>query len=585
MNIVNSSFLCLDINSDNVGGIAHYIRDGRIIKSVLHMANVENNDVTYAIKTVLEELDSKTGIRFDTAYITGEFGQSFFNVNLVTCRWDKNHLVNNADMLAEIKKIENHPELCLFHIIPSGYTDGLSGIESTPVGKKCKILKSRFNVIRYQKNDIENIISMLKKTYIHAKSFQDKAFLISTKYSRKNENSLQIEMGGDFTTVSIWRSGFPVVFKKIPAGQNSIVKKIQSELNIPYNEARDLKNSSADIFTNSSDSFNIINLAYKYTKDDINSIIIQEIWDILETIKTVVNPFTEKYRLNNIYIYGTGSNIKNLDKYFAEEFDAPATILEADEALQCFSKRLFSNPDKKEKTSIWFENKITDKIANLFTKKETFFNPIFPSTMAFDVNNEWTYSQFKSADISCVHIDITDGFFVNTIYGNIDDIKTIKKNSNLKTQVHLMTETPVVLGKQAINAGADTVILSAEAIGSKNAISELKKIGGRVGLAINPNTSIHVLTDVIKQLDDVLILAVEPGMGGQTFKPDVLSKVKSLVATRDKYKLNFKITVDGGINDTVAKLCWAAGADYLVSGAHLKSAPDFPLAVNNLLKK
>ena len=80
-------------------------------------------------------------------------------------------------------------------------------------------------------------------------------------------------------------------------------------------------------------------------------------------------------------------------------------------------------------------------------------------------------------------------------------------------------------------------------------------------------------------------MSVIPGAAGQTFDTSALHKISVLAATRKKYNLNFTISVDGGINDTTAQMCWDAGADVLVSGSYLAHAPDFPLAVQSLLKK
>ncbi len=80
-------------------------------------------------------------------------------------------------------------------------------------------------------------------------------------------------------------------------------------------------------------------------------------------------------------------------------------------------------------------------------------------------------------------------------------------------------------------------------------------------------------------------MAVTPGAAGQKFNPDVLRKISVLAATRKKYGLKFLISVDGGIDDKTAQMCWNAGADLLVSGSYLARATDFPLAVQSLLKK
>ena len=101
---------------------------------------------------------------------------------------------------------------------------------------------------------------------------------------------------------------------------------------------------------------------------------------------------------------------------------------------------------------------------------------------------------------------------------------------------------------------------------------------------MGPESPISLLKTVLRDLDEVMIMAVTPGAAAQPFNKDVLTKIAALAATRKKYGLKYKISVDGGINPDTAKLCWDAGADLLVSGSYLETAPDFPLAVQGLLR-
>ena len=89
----------------------------------------------------------------------------------------------------------------------------------------------------------------------------------------------------------------------------------------------------------------------------------------------------------------------------------------------------------------------------------------------------------------------------------------------------------------------------------------------------------------LRDVDEFLIMAVAPGAAGQKFDTNVLQKISALSTTRKKHGLKYIISVDGGINDITAQKCWAAGADFLVSGSYLASAPDFTMAVQSLLKK
>jgi ribulose-phosphate 3-epimerase len=147
-----------------------------------------------------------------------------------------------------------------------------------------------------------------------------------------------------------------------------------------------------------------------------------------------------------------------------------------------------------------------------------------------------------------------------------------------------MTESPSIWARDAINAGADTVILSTNTSGVRDAINVIKNAGKRCGIAINPETPVDVIVPVLKNIDEVMVMGVKPGAAGQEFDETVLQKIKVLNYTRKKHSLKYLISVDGGINPKTAKLCWNAGADLLVSGSYLAHAHDFPLAVQSLLK-
>ena len=178
-----------------------------------------------------------------------------------------------------------------------------------------------------------------------------------------------------------------------------------------------------------------------------------------------------------------------------------------------------------------------------------------------------------------------DGFYVDRIAGGIDELKNIRARTNAHLHVHLMTESPVVWAADAIAAGADTVILSTNTSGLKTAVRNVRAAGRRVGVALHPDSNVSLLKPILREIDEVMVMAVAPGAAGQAFDPGALHKISVLAGTRKKYGLQFTISVDGGINESTAQLCWDAGADLLVSGSYLARAADFPLAVQSLMKK
>ena len=207
-----------------------------------------------------------------------------------------------------------------------------------------------------------------------------------------------------------------------------------------------------------------------------------------------------------------------------------------------------------------------------------------PSTLCFNMNDLTTYTMFASAGISMIHVDIMDGFYVDKIAGSIQELSNIRTDTKAHLHVHLMTESPSVWAADAINAGADTIIISTNTAGVRDAINIIKSAGKRCGIALNPDSAPEILSTILNQIDEVMVMAVKPGAAGQEFDERVLHKIKALNYTRKQHGLKYLISVDGGINPETAKLCWDAGADLLVSGSYLAKSPDFPLAVQSLLK-
>ena len=184
-----------------------------------------------------------------------------------------------------------------------------------------------------------------------------------------------------------------------------------------------------------------------------------------------------------------------------------------------------------------------------------------------------------------IHVDIMDGFYVDNISGSIEELSNIRTKTKSYLHVHLMTESPSIWARDAINAGADTIIISTNTSGVRDAINIIKSAGKRCGIALNPDSNIEILKPILTQIDEIMVMGVEPGAAGQKFDERTIQKIKILNFTRKKHGLKYLISVDGGINPDTAKLCWDAGADLLVSGSYLAKAPDFPLAVQSLLNR
>ena len=193
---------------------------------------------------------------------------------------------------------------------------------------------------------------------------------------------------------------------------------------------------------------------------------------------------------------------------------------------------------------------------------------ISPSILSADfsiLGNEIKRLQKAKADL--IHVDVMDGHFVPNLTIGPPVIKELKKHSKIPFDVHLMISPVHRYIKDYALAGADIITIHPEAtknVGSS--INLIKKLKKKVGLSLNPNSKIEIISKYLSNIDLVLIMSVHPGFGGQKFIPKVLEKIKKLKKLKDKRKLRFDIEVDGGINFSNSKIVKDAGANILVSG-------------------
>ena len=166
-----------------------------------------------------------------------------------------------------------------------------------------------------------------------------------------------------------------------------------------------------------------------------------------------------------------------------------------------------------------------------------------------------------------IHVDVMDGHFVPNLTIGPPVIKSLRKHTNLIFDVHLMISPVHKYIESFSNAGADIITFHPEATESMNeTISLIKKLKKKVGVSLNPQTSIDLVKDFLDKIDLVLVMSVHPGFGGQKFMPEILDKIEDLSKLRKEKKLTFDIEVDGGIDFDNSKLVKKAGANILVSG-------------------
>jgi len=179
-----------------------------------------------------------------------------------------------------------------------------------------------------------------------------------------------------------------------------------------------------------------------------------------------------------------------------------------------------------------------------------------------------------------------DGHFVPNLTMGPPVIKDLRKYTKLPFDVHLMISPVHKYIEDYANAGADIITIHPEATDNlKHSIDLIKRLNKKVGVSLNPETKINLVTDFLKEIDLILIMSVHPGFGGQKFMPEVLYKIKELKKIKDKKKLNFDIEIDGGINFDNNKLAIQAGANILVSGTTIFKNNDGNIKKNiDLLK-
>ena len=177
--------------------------------------------------------------------------------------------------------------------------------------------------------------------------------------------------------------------------------------------------------------------------------------------------------------------------------------------------------------------------------------------------------QITKAGASYVHIDVMDGQFVPNISFGMPIMKAIRPLTDQTFDVHLMIEEPGRYIKEFKEAGADLICVHQEACTHLNrTIAQIKELGLKAAVALNPATPICTLEHVIEELDMVLIMSVNPGFGGQKFIPNTLQKVKMLREMADQKGLKqLDIQVDGGVTLENAKSILEAGANILVAGS------------------
>lgn len=189
----------------------------------------------------------------------------------------------------------------------------------------------------------------------------------------------------------------------------------------------------------------------------------------------------------------------------------------------------------------------------------------------------------KISGADWAHVDVMDNHFVPNLTLGVPVVEAISRISPIPIDAHLMIENPDVWAPQYAEAGAQSVTFHAEAANAPIRLArELRKLGVRAGLAVNPGTAIDPYLELLPEFDMLLIMTVEPGFGGQSYIEAMAPKLHRTREAVNKSGLDVWIQVDGGINEKTIEHAAAAGADTFVAGSAVYGAEDAAAAVEKL---
>jgi ribulose-phosphate 3-epimerase len=201
---------------------------------------------------------------------------------------------------------------------------------------------------------------------------------------------------------------------------------------------------------------------------------------------------------------------------------------------------------------------------------------VAPSLLSADFSDlKSDVGDMTAAGSDLLHLDVMDGHFVPNITFGPFICRAIRKISDLPLDAHLMISEPGKYIADFAKAGVDAITIHVEIEGDTGAVLDgIGDLGLKRGISLRPGTPQDAIVPYLDRVDLVLVMSVEPGFGGQVFDPSALDKITSLADIRGDRGLDYRISVDGGINSETGTSCREAGADILVSGSWLFGAED-----------
>lgn len=195
-----------------------------------------------------------------------------------------------------------------------------------------------------------------------------------------------------------------------------------------------------------------------------------------------------------------------------------------------------------------------------------------------------TIKKIDESNADYIHVDMMDGIFVEDSNYSVADLKKIFKNTSKLLDVHMMVCSPNKYVKEFTKLkNVEYLTLHYESHRRPiDVINMIRHTNMKVGIAINPETKVSHIVPLLSHIDQVLVMSVKPGKGGQKFMEDILYKIETLKDIREENNYHYIISVDGGINEETAKLCKDSGADMVVSGSYVVLSDNYNECIDKL---